>query len=589
MIYYTVIINNSYNIVLNCKYMNGTPISFEFGKMTNEQIHKRLNWTPGEIKIARKLLQSEKYKYSKYGVKEINLIWGQLELLDGDKRLDFIVFSRNYLFILEVKDHTQLNDHLIPWNRQNSMKSPYRQCAEYVSVVQDQIDGNLQVIGIVLFPNLSLSADRREDYNDSAFSIFGVSSYFSEDINRDSIDTLLERTINKYGKNTERTNMFCAMIKLLPEMFVKQELDCDSELPLYMLDRKQIRFANNITLTGDRIIYGVAGSGKTIMLINKAKQLIKLYPEASILVVCFNRALRRYFEIELGNTRIQIKTIHSWHRQIVNSIGERELINLTNRDKLTDNIFEDRSILIDTAIDNKLSLPNYDFILIDEAQDFDKHWLRQLKLCLKETVSSLFLVFLDSLQAIHKRTDNRFTWKEIFISAKGRTSYLRQNYRNPKSIGEFALGKVKIAEDNPEDDNALKIIKVEQFIRKGGAVHQSKILRKEVNYHIGGIITKIPANKSIMIIHDKLVAPAKIMNVQTTIEKYAQNRKLHDCVSIKQEIIPTTIDIPIYSVFRSKGLEADVIIYLHSGKEDERVGYVAVTRSIDELYDIHVM
>ncbi|WP_339382773.1 UvrD-helicase domain-containing protein [Microcoleus asticus] len=47
--------------------------------------------------------------------------------------------------------------------------------------------------------------------------------------------------------------------------------------------------------TGHRIIYGVAGSGKTLILLSRAKLLAnKILENPRILIICYNRSLASY-------------------------------------------------------------------------------------------------------------------------------------------------------------------------------------------------------------------------------------------------------------------------------------------------------
>ena len=70
---------------------------------------------------------------------------------------------------------------------------------------------------------------------------------------------------------------------------------------LKILDLRQERYAQKIG-EGHRIIYGVAGSGKTIILIRRAKLLHEEDPDCRILVLCYNVMLREVFIREFEDT-----------------------------------------------------------------------------------------------------------------------------------------------------------------------------------------------------------------------------------------------------------------------------------------------
>ena len=65
------------------------------------------------------------------------------------------------------------------------------------------------------------------------------------------------------------------------------EVEAEKCFDLVVLDRRQENNARKIG-EGHRIIYGVAGSGKTVLLIARAKWLHDRDPDAKILLLCYN-------------------------------------------------------------------------------------------------------------------------------------------------------------------------------------------------------------------------------------------------------------------------------------------------------------
>jgi superfamily I DNA and RNA helicase len=75
-----------------------------------------------------------------------------------------------------------------------------------------------------------------------------------------------------------------------PEIVVSPPAEATKgEQPLAALDLRQERNAYSLGEV-HRIDYGVAGSGKTVILIARAR-LIAQEPAKQVLVLCFNRAL----------------------------------------------------------------------------------------------------------------------------------------------------------------------------------------------------------------------------------------------------------------------------------------------------------
>ena len=84
-----------------------------------------------------------------------------------------------------------------------------------------------------------------------------------------------------------------------------------SETDLAVLDLRQERNARALG-DGHRIVYGVAGSGKTVLLIARAKLLAE-DPEKRILILCNNRLLAQHLAVALaGHRHVTVTTFHRW-------------------------------------------------------------------------------------------------------------------------------------------------------------------------------------------------------------------------------------------------------------------------------------
>jgi superfamily I DNA/RNA helicase len=187
----------------------------------------------------------------------------------------------------------------------------------------------------------------------------------------------------------------------------------------------------------NRLIRGVAGSGKTIILASRAKMLSKQNPDWKILILCYNISLSNAiqqmilhmlnepedlfdFDSEtkaVQNKNIIVRNFHSW---------------LKNDLKIKDYQIPD---FIEKIEKSEAILPKYDAILIDEGQDFETDWLRLVSLLINEDTQSLLLVE-DRAQTIYKR--KRSYLQDTGLSFQGRSKVLTINYRNTAQIVKFA-------------------------------------------------------------------------------------------------------------------------------------------------------
>lgn len=107
---------------------------------------------------------------------------------------------------------------------------------------------------------------------------------------------------------------------------------------------------------------------------------------------------------------------------------------LIEKQKSNIHTFVDRAYLLLDSLDNGEILPQYDSIIIDEAQDLESVKLKALCRCVKTTTNNI-LILSDVNQRIFKLS----TWKnDGGLNVVGRTHYLSINYRTTKQINDYA-------------------------------------------------------------------------------------------------------------------------------------------------------
>jgi len=77
-----------------------------------------------------------------------------------------------------------------------------------------------------------------------------------------------------------------------------------------VMDREQERLARTLG-DGHRLLRGVAGSGKTIVLICRTRHLLAQHPDCRILVVCYNRVLADFLRTAIRDERVEVSTFHA--------------------------------------------------------------------------------------------------------------------------------------------------------------------------------------------------------------------------------------------------------------------------------------
>ncbi len=242
------------------------------------------------------------------------------------------------------------------------------------------------------------------------------------------------------------------------------EAEAEKCFDLVVLDRKQENNARKIG-EGHRIIYGVAGSGKTVLLIARAKWLHDRDPRAKILLLCYNVVLSVYLKHVLKEySRINVFHFDGWVKH--NGIPSRK------EDPSTGKLEEDPVLgnrLLEHLRNRAGDSRKYDAILVDEAQDFPPVWFSCVLEALTDPLDGDLLVVCDGNQGI--RLIDSVSWKSLGIKAQGRTIHqafdLDRNYRNTREILKLAAHFTAKNVKNNEDSISIIPVDPSQATRRG--------------------------------------------------------------------------------------------------------------------------
>lgn len=233
------------------------------------------------------------------------------------------------------------------------------------------------------------------------------------------------------------------------------------------LDYKQEQLARSLH-SGHRLFCGVAGSGKTLILLSRAKSLASGLFNQKVLILCFNITLAAYLRslIEedsnpLYRERIEIIHFHKWAKSILGILPNPRFYD-------TDEDYdEDLGNRLLQALE-KLPLElKWDAVLVDEAHTFSPSWFRCCTEALKDPDNGDLMIVSDGSQSFYQR--RQFSWKSVGVKAQGRTKKLDQNYRNTEEILSAAWSLVQPTniEDEDVDDVTFPVIKPSAALRNG--------------------------------------------------------------------------------------------------------------------------
>lgn len=213
---------------------------------------------------------------------------------------------------------------------------------------------------------------------------------------------------------------------------------------------------------------GVAGAGKSLVLAEKAVRALK--KDYRVLILTFNITLRHYLRDlcsqqfgtqKYDGERKKLKkdlTILHFHHFLKILMAEHEIDVDSVKSSSKNGTGKDFTETWMNSIDNYLECNplkeqfNYDYILIDEGQDFKGDWIRFLKKFFTKK-GEIFIVY-DKAQDLYEHG----VWIEDSeqikdIGFRGKPGTLKYSYRMPKAIIEkISLMREKLG---IEDDDIL--------------------------------------------------------------------------------------------------------------------------------------
>ncbi|WP_166820077.1 AAA domain-containing protein [Thalassoroseus pseudoceratinae] len=230
-----------------------------------------------------------------------------------------------------------------------------------------------------------------------------------------------------------------------------------------------------------RLVRGVAGSGKTVVLAHWLMQTVRrleTQQNVRIWAVFANRSLQSLIGDSIESawanatdgkpfpwSRVELHHIKEILEVMLPEVGLSARAFNFEYDKAAEAYLERTSIEDVT--------PRCDALFIDEAQDMGPNTLQLLAAIVKQSDdhdenSRSINIFYDNAQNIYGRSTPK--WSEFGLDMRGRSSVMKESFRSTKPITEFALNvlyRLQPPESNPDHKELVTRGLVEKTERNG--------------------------------------------------------------------------------------------------------------------------
>jgi hypothetical protein len=492
---------------------------------------------------------------------------------DNTKRLlkeaDFVILHKNKGFIvIEVKfGEITYQDGKWFWSKQNSQlkelrKNPIWQASsakhDILNLYKEKYDNNyVPVIAdyAISFPtSRQIKGDLPPEINRSQILLYDDLFNLEEKIKA------MFKTKRPYSskKTMDRIIDFLSPIFNIYSQ-LEDKIQIFNDTAEKILTEQQQHILSGI-LEKRVLFLGGAGTGKTYVAIEKARQLAKAGKK--VLLTCYTKKLPKML-MHVDDSNIVCVHFHDFlYKWLINQNYQDHLnafYKACKNNKELEEYFN--TFLPETFVDVLVNLDNpplFDAIIVDEGQDFKQDWIQTLELLIKD--EGEFFIFADHRQNIFKRDMD-------FNNFKMYKQGLTLNFRNTRQIHE-KINQL-INDKHYTHHNRLTINEPVQLYKWKNNNDQMKLIKREVNRLIS-----------------QGISPNKIVILSPNQKKYSSLRNVDRIGPYPIEKI--TEDRPQkgirFDTIRSfKGLESD-IVFLIDIREDDRLCntediYVGVSRA----------
>ena len=367
----------------------------------------------------------------------------QIKDLSSSKEIDIVLLHPLYgLYIIEVKN----------WNKLiiTEENNPFNQAKDYKNLLLSQIKDEFGKVAInieyrVVFPNISHIEAKQFFLENKNLEAYKPHAFFKDDlISKENFKRFFNSSFSVIPNKKE-------FLKIASLIVDKDKLKNSENKILPIISQDEVIYFDYTQLSvlngynGDfRIIRGVAGTGKTIILSHFVNNKLNMGVAENFLILFFNKKLVENLNtIFLDNEykkHIKIFSLFSFLYLINFDFEKVEILNRHDFKKMYESFETDISLdEFKTKLKIFLQKNPIDYFICDETQDMPAGFMRIIYEEIKDCI-----FFIDEAQKFYTYSmddiSNIFNHPKFEkIDMRGKVKNLKNVYRTPSNIAKCAF------------------------------------------------------------------------------------------------------------------------------------------------------
>jgi hypothetical protein len=356
-----------------------------------------------------------------------------------------------------------------------------------------------------------------------------------------AVERVVTHWEQKNGSDLDGSAVEAITRLLAPTLAIRKRMVSEvaaAEKEIVHLTAKQVEVLQTLRSVRRCIVRGGAGTGKTLLAVEKARQLAS--QGARVLLTTFNAPLAEY--INSLCTDVASLTVTTFHSLVGTKAAELGA-------RVPNESFSWWEVESSKTLARYVELrgTQFDALVLDEAQDFSDAWFTALRLLLDAAVDAPIYVFLDNHQQLYHRN---------FTSPAWPIAELDRNCRNTRHIAS-TVARIYADPEPTEGASGPAPIFIESARPADGPPH------------VQGVVDRLLREEGFL--------PSQIA---VLCEQRADVERLRTLIAGESPFVPMGAKgVVAETIHRFRGLEAEVLVLLLSGTTLDALLYVGMSRA----------